>query len=425
MSGRSAVSRYAIAILCPLLLSAADPVIARYDGVTLRGGKFGYLAEVQKALNQLPLACRPTQQLSTDGQFGPGMRTAIVKATACPSFRNLAADSAARQGALTEAFWSVLFPGRDKPSVHERAMAIVLTQEATDYDVAEWNICQSRPAYNPTQGQPVCFSNDPHSFLTWGPRGATAGNGAEIQQIVFAIDSDPSTKAILDSSFGSTASLVRRLTRLNASDTERFLCTAWLDPQSRQDWKSGFALFGASPQVIRVYETVYASSAYDGGKIAQFYRLYQQAGITPSEVDYAFMVDRATQSSAPSKQIMVAAQAAMANAGANATPAALRRWLALNFRPAPQSADRLGRDVVFYVDAFEQNLSLEEQSAWKKRNPIRSSDAGLTDSVPLANFQAPKLAYQAPPRGSESLTQAERAACPAAVLNPKAPGATH
>ena len=418
--------RFVAVLLSPLLLGAADPIISRYTGTILKGGKFGYLAEVQNKLNQLPAACRPTQPLVANGQFGPGMRDAIVKGASCPAVQKLLPkDSEARRGAVTEALWAVLFPGRAKPSIHERAMVLVLTQEATDYDRVEWNFCQNRPAYNPAQGQPICYSNDPHSFLTWGPRGATAGNGAEIQQIVQTIDSDPNTKAILDRSFGSTAPLVRRLVHLNASDTERFLCTMWLDSHLRQEWKDAFASFGAYQQVVNVYDTVYASSSYDGGKIARFYRLYRQAGIVPTEVDYALMVDRATQTSAPDAKTIMAATEAMKSLGARATPAELRRWLALNFRPLNQRTDRLGRDVVFYVDALEENLTPQERAAWRSRNPIRSSDAGLSDSVNKAAFQAPKLGYSPPPRGTEQLTDAERGACPAAILDPRRPTAAH
>jgi hypothetical protein len=97
----------------------------------------------------------------------------------------------------------------------------------------------------------------------------------------------------------------------------------------------------------------------------------------------------------------------------------LRRWLALNFRPKNQRTDRLGRDVVFYIDALEalgQNLTPEERTAWNGRNPIRSSDAGLSDSVQLAEFHALEFKYQAPPHGTEHLADAERGACPAAIL---------
>jgi hypothetical protein len=409
-----------VAVLCPFLLPAADPIIARYSGVALNGGKFGYLAEVQSKLNALPADCRPIPALTVNGLFGSKMRDAIRKAVSCPGVQNsLPSDSEARNGALTDALWTILFPGRSKPSVYERAMVVVLTQEATDYDHAEWNFCQSRPFYDPAHGQSTCHSNDPTSFLTWGPRGATAGGGGEVQRILYAVDADPNMKAIVDSSFGSTSSDVRRLTGLDAKDVGAFLCKIWIDPQLRQQWKDGFARFGASPQVQRVYDALYASSSADGGKIAQYYRLYASAGIVPTEVDYAFMIDRATQFSGPGAKTIAAAAAAMKSSGARSTPVELRRWIALNFRPSNQRTDRLGRDVVFYVDGLEasgQGLTPEERTAWNGRNALRSRDAGLSESMQIAEFQAPQFAYPHQPRGTERLDGAERGSCPATVL---------
>lgn len=410
------------ALLSALPLVAADPVILQFSAGVLSGGKFGFAADVQNRLNQLPATCRPARPLVPDGQFGPGTRDAIVKAAACPGLATpLPADSAARRGALTEALWNNLFPGTAKPSVHDRAMVLVLTQEATDYIRAEWNFCQNSPAYDPAHGQPVCFSNDPHSFLTWGPRGATAGNGAEVQQVLAAVDADPAAAGLIDQAFGPLAPLARRLVRLDAPDTERFLCANWLDPQRRQQWKDAFTRFGAAPQVRQAYEKVYASSGFDGGKIERFYELYRQAGVVPTEVDYAFMVDRATQMSAPSSATITSAATAMRALGATAAPAGLRRWLAQNLPSRSLPADRLARDVVFYIDALDSALTADERAAWQKRNRIRASDAGLSDSVPAPTFSAAKLPFAAPARGTDHLTASEQAACPAAILNPRPP----
>jgi len=223
MLSRSSIICCVLSVLCPSLLRAADPIIARYSGAAFHGGKFGYLAEVQSKLNQLRVECRPAPTLVADGLFGPIMRDAIKKAASCPDVQNsLPRDSEARNGALTDAQWAILFPTRSKPSVYERAMAIVLTQEATDFDHAEWNFCQSRPIYNPAQGQTTCYSNDPTSFLTWGPRGATAGGGGEVQRILYAVDSDPNMKAIVDDSFKATSADVRHLLRLDAKNTGPF-----------------------------------------------------------------------------------------------------------------------------------------------------------------------------------------------------------
>ena len=180
----------------------------------------------------------------------------------------------------------------------------------------------------------------------------------------------------------------------------------------RQQWKDGFARLGTSPQVQRVYDALYGSAASDGGKIAQFYRLYASVGMVPTEVDYAFMIDRATQFSGPGATTIAAATAAMKTRGAGANPGELRRWLALNFRPSNQRTDRLGRDVVFYIDAMEasgQSLTAEEKSAWTGRNAIRAKDAGLSDAVPAAEFHAQQFAFAVMPRGTERLTEANAA----------------
>jgi hypothetical protein len=324
---------------------------------------------------------------------------------------------------LTAELWRRVFPARALPTVHQRTMILVLTQEATDYDRAEWNFCQNKPRYEPrgTPPQPVCFSNDRKSFLTWGPRGATAGHGAEIQQILQVIDQSPddATKALIGESFGPAQADVRRLLKLNADDTERFLCGVWLDPVNRKAWNEGFQRLGSHAEVARAYDLVYASAGFDGGKIAQYYRLYQKLGVVPSEVDYAFFVDRATQMSGPQNVDGMAAKARAALGGGTLEPAKVRRWIAQNMVPGNQSLqeDRLGRDVVFYIDNLEASLTPEERAAWKGRNRLRARDVGLTDSLVVPEFRAVPLGTTPPPRGTESLSAVERNKCPPAVLN--------
>jgi hypothetical protein len=48
--------------------------------------------------------------------------------------------------------------------------------------------------------------------------------------------------------------------------------------------------------------------------------------------------------------------------------------------PSTQQVDRLGRNVVFYVDGLgEEALPPEERTAWSNRTGLRASDCGLTD----------------------------------------------
>ena len=169
----------------------------------------------------------------------------------CPAVApKLTADAEARAGALTQAYWQALV-GDPEPSVDDRARTLMLTYEATDYTDMEWNFCQSRPLFNPAAGNRVCFSNDPRSYLTWGPNGATGGGGREVQLILQAVDA--ATPSLLDASFGGEAAAVRRMFRMRDGDPARsletYLCGIWADSARRAAWTEGFAAVGQVPAV--------------------------------------------------------------------------------------------------------------------------------------------------------------------------------
>ncbi len=150
-----------------------------------------------------------------------------------------------------------------------------------------------------------------------------------------------------------------------------------LDPR-RQAWRDGFERLGEYADVRDTYDAVYRSQTFDGGKIATFDRAYRARGLTPSEVDYAFFKDRAAHTSDSYAPIA----AAIANeASAGVEHWRVRRAIALAVRPARQRADRLGRDVAFYVDGLGvPNLTPEELSAWALRGRRQASDVGLSDN---------------------------------------------
>ncbi len=399
-------------------VTGAELVLLGVRAVTPIGGKFSFVADVQQRLNELPSQCRVGPGIVADGKFGKFTRLAIQVAAGCPEIRSqLNSNSAAHSGALTDTFWKALFPNRAIPDLHQRAMVVVLTHEATDYDTVEWNFCQNNPTFDPPI-QPSCFSNDPKSFLTWGPRGATAGHGAELQYIIEAIDSNSAARSQVDRAFKGDAPSVRRLLKLDEADTELFLCSIWLNPVTRRSWQQGFREFGSNSLVRNAYDIVYSSAEFDGGKMERYYHLYSELGLVPSEVDYAFFLDRATQMGAPTDA--VAKQARVLLQGKSG--AEVRRWLAQNFRPTSRKTDRLGRDVVFYIDAFENVLSHEERVAWLKRNPSRASEYGLRDNVDAASFELTTTQFQRLARDpAAALTPKERAICPSAVLAPRLP----
>lgn len=407
--------------LAAVSMPAHADVLYRYEQGVLFDGRYGPIAKAQARAKEALIACGKPDTLAADGKFGAGTGNALKTLAECPAFaQKLTNDSDARAGALTQTFWEALVGG-PAPTVDDRARTLMLTYEATDYTRMEWNYCQSRPLYDPAHGHSTCYSNDPRSYLTWGPNGATGGGGREVQLILRAVDT--ATPALIDASFSQEADSVRRMFRMPdrnaARSLETYLCGIWMDPRRRAAWKAGFDAVGRTPSVRKTFDDFYKSASLDGGKIATFFKAYSANGLIPTEIDYAFFKDRAAHTSPR----LVPIQQAIANVLASHPGAArwkIRQAIALHVRPGNQRADRLGRDVAFYIDGAAGALGAEERNAWQSRGRLRASEAGLSDSRPYGNFTpGPQISTDiAQP---VSLTDAERSACPAAVLSTQQP----
>ena len=393
-------------------------ILYRYDdGEILFDGMFGPVIEAQRAINRALTSCRMTL-IVPDGKFGTDTRDALVRLASCPAYvARLGDDAEARAGALTVAAWRALLAS-DPPSLDQRARTMMLTQEATDYTKAEWNFCQNEPAYDPPK-QAICYSDDRHSYLTWGPNGATAGNSREIQLILGSIDAeDP---APIRDAFGDEADSLRRMFHIPDEERalETYLCGIWADPDRRAAWRTGFERIGEVASVRARFDLYYRSVTLDGGKIATFFQAYRASGIEPTEIDYAFFKDRAAHMTvhyAPLHAVL--ADFLQRNPGAPHWR--IRQAIALGVRPSNQREDRLGRDVAFYVDGAGGSLSDEESLAWSERNSLRASNFGLSDARSGGTFEAgPELSESI--ADPAEITPAERAACPQAVLDAQPP----
>jgi len=398
-------------------------------------GHFGPIAAFQGALRaRLAAAGVPTQDLpGVDGVYGPGTHLGIERLLGLPGFTDLAPAPGQNAG-ITAAIWARLLPAVTPPDVNQRIDTLILTYEATPFDSpAEWNFCQSMPAATRRTGSP-CRSNDPKSYLTWGPRGATAGGGREIQGVLIAADRQDTN--LIDAAFGQEAASVRRFLRLAERrtsppilDTERFLCAVWLDSGRADRWARGFAAIGAQPEVRRLYFELYRSPDFDGGKLAAFRRLYQALGRQPTEIDLAFFVDRATHTggvfvagadtNSPQAIAQVAARVRARLPNPAAVPAwQVRRALSTILATQNQAADRNGRDVVFFVDgAGIGQLTAAERANWQHRGPRFAADLGLSDERPAP---APAVGTaQFPTRATpgDTLSAVEAAQCPPRILN--------
>jgi len=396
----------------------SDQVLYSLRRKPLFDGKFGKLAEAQAAIGAALVRCGRTA-IAVDGNFGNGTALAVKTLVACPEIRpHIPPNSSAHQGAITESLWKTLLPNSAVPSVEERSQTLVLTYEATDYDRLEWNFCQNKPLWSPENPSMPCFTNDPRSYITWGPRGATAGHGREVQWVLWRVDQrDAST---LSTAFGPEAATVRQLISLNDLSVSRLLCSIYADERRRNSWTRAFQTLGKSELVRSMYDLHYLSRMSDGAKMATFYRLYDKLGIRPTEVDYAFFLDRATHSSAPSDLDSAARkiQGWLEEKRVTRTPGNVRRAIAARFPTASQTKDRLGRDVAFFIDAVsEAELTQEERQAWRDRGQLSAANVGLSDER-----AAPALDSGPPVTGasfSESLEPAP--ACPSSVLNPRRP----
>jgi hypothetical protein len=254
--------------------------------------------------------------------------------------------------------------------------------------------------------------------MTWGPRGATAGHGREVQWILWRVDQRDAS--IVDTAFGTDASRLRQLISLNDSSARRLLCSIYADESRRASWTRAFKELGKSALVRSMYDLHYLSRASDGAKMATLYRLYDKLGVKPTEVDYAFFLDRATHSSPPSDLDSAARkiQGWLEEKGVTRTPSNVRRAFAATFPTANQRQDRLGRDVAFFIDAVsESGLTQEERQAWIHRGQLSAANVGFSDER-----EAPALNPGADTNGpsfGESLEPAPL--CPQSVLNPRTP----
>jgi hypothetical protein len=350
------------------------------------------------------------------------LRQAISKLAQCPQIKTaLPAGTSAAQGELTEAMWRAVIADEGPPTMEARVKTLVLTFERTDYDRIEWNFCQftnkGKEPYDPTVPGSQCKSNDRNSFLTWGPRGATAGGGREIQNILSNLQVQQPKR--LQAAFGDQESDITGLIGLTACDTERYLCAKWLDLDTRQRWAAAFKRLATVPEARQTFDDYYATDNSDGSKVRAFFETYKLMNVRPTQIDFAFFVDRATHTAGlPDKSAKIADQIDKF-IGAKKENWRIRRAISVLY-PAQgdQQLDRLGRDVVFFVDAVgEANLTKGddgEDQNWRRRSALKASDFGLSDSVTVDAPAVPK-ALDPPKEGSVQLPQALRQ-CPAEVL---------
>ncbi len=404
----------------------------------IQTGPYSAFARFQNKLGEVLKACQrdaAARQLSreTTGIWSATTSQVISNASRCKSLK-----SAAPTGALTAALWHEVMGDEAPPDLQEKTTALSLTFEATGFDQKpEWNFCQdsldplavARPGHGATQ---TCYNQtDPCSFVTWGPRGATAGQGREIQWVLANVMRR--APGVVEYAFGPEREHVQRFTQLDgpppescdgSTPLEHFMCAVWIDPNRRQIWEDALQNLGKQSVVRTVFEDVYAREEFDGYKMTAYYKLWQAMGLAASEIDYAFFYDRSTHIGGPPDTITPEnlKQCLDAEPARVTRNAAARRCLS-HLHPHPtQPQDRAARDTAFYLDSYSmQGLTASEVRTWQRHIPLAAgANFGLSDEVPAGRADAAsssKLDILPPTDGFTEMTEAERA-CPAGILQP-------
>lgn len=402
-------------------------VLYRFENRALTLGRYGSVAVFQQNLFAQAANCSdksPGSYGGADGIVGAKTRQAIIDLQPCLNAAVRAAVGAENYGAITVGLWRLLMPtNMAPPDAITRANHLTFALEGTDYDVIQFNFCQSRnPRSGKTflEGDPYCHTNDPRAYLTWGPRGATAGAGAEIQQILFA--AERANPGLLQSVFGPFTEDMHRLALGNNDAAFDVLCAIWMDDQKRDDFTRRFAAYGARAEVQAAYHRVYDAANADGGKIARFFKLYSAIkpviGRDPTEIDLAFFIDRATHGSVPPgdiSQLVERMTKFVTRTRDVPSPGELRKQLAAWLPTHHKYNDRLARDAIFLVDDPQVVLSDAHQRMWLQRSGLKASDFGLSDNRYVASYPVAR------PTGYEKIDKfytvlpKDKRACPSTV----------
>lgn len=428
---------------------AADDVLIDATRYPVLAGRYSVFADFQRNLQRVLDACGKTAPTvvakggEPSGRIGPETRQGIQAALDCEPLQGVVpSDQAAKDGVLTVPVWRAVMGESPLPSLQDRVIAMVLSYEGTDFgDRPEWNMCQDNKGRKQL-GEPdakapgfVCYNaTDPCSMLTWGPRGATAGSGREIQWIVWMAWKQD--RALVEKAFGREFGNVRRFLRLQGGPSDRicmevtplkrFMCAVWMDPARREIWETALGELGHSPLVRKAYDRLYALREFDGEKLRAFFELWRRLSLTPNEVDYAFFIDRITHLGGPPAGPASFPRLAQCIAGetkARTRNAAARRCIARMQLHDTQSQLRSARDVGFYLDSYPQGaLSEAELKGWGGYVPVSAvHNFGLSEAKPV-KMASPaaleSLGRELPLPERTDLTEAELTGCPATVLTP-------
>jgi len=157
------------------------------------------------------------------------------------------------------------------------------------------------------------------------------------------------------------------------------------DSARKHLWTQALEHLGALPEGRAAYDWyAFVSGKWFTAGLKRLKSLVTSRAVT--EIDHAFFLDLAVHASIKRSRIdesRTAIEAETARRGRALTPAEMRQAIGSAFaaRVNPRwRNDRLGRNVVFYVDGVGITaLSGKERTVWRHRSGYRASYYGLSD----------------------------------------------
>lgn len=378
--------------------TAPDPVVFDFSTSDIRSSKWRLAAGIQAGLNrELP----GQSPIKLDGSLGRGARAALANARMKPGFPS------GSPGVLTETVAMRLAPGAG-PLPFEKAFAAWLSFEGTDYDCVEIHIPgdkvtidEYREAIGPELSRVCVDRSEARSGLTWGPYGATAGRGREVQLVLReAITKGVDVaKVFADAgaaSFDGFLAINGPISAATDRKIEEFLGPVLASREQRIAWRKAFARLGQMPEVRGAYERVAFQGNWlkPGLEVAR--QLYSEFGAEMSEIDFAFAGDRIMHRGAfaasrlnTSLEVLRPIFTRLRTEHAIAPANLLVRLAVIEaYQPtgAKELKDRRGRDMAFVVEGLAAN-SITVPADWTANYDARASGRmagmfGLADSRP-------------------------------------------
>lgn len=344
--------------------TAENQVLYEIPKQPLKDSKWGKIAELRRKLHQALKQCgKPA--IPTNGMLDARIQDALQSLAECPQIPSALREMLVRSPQRIDALFWKIFVQTPLPRVHERAFVLSLSHEATDYDRAEWNFGTS----------------DDRSGLTWGPYGATIGHGNEIRGILKRVNE--SRPEILKKTFKNDYKILLEI--LNAQPSEGYALlkkNVFSHPEKKRFWKEAFQELADFSEVRQAYEA-YAlqTNAWLKPALQRLYTLVPPGQAT--EIDYAFFLDLAMHMSITRSRIQetrAALESKERELKRSLSPAQRRQVISLTLVPHQRRQDRLGRNVVYYIDGIPATLlSPQEREAWTKRSRLKASFVGLND----------------------------------------------